>query len=715
MIKRHLYIILLLLFSTTASGQNGSAFQLNHLSIQDTLLTGWKMYAGDDPQFANPFFDDSKWDAIDLSKDIQKYPQLHKAGIIWLRLHITVDSAFAKEQLAIHIVQYTASEVYLNGELLNKYGVVSADPKRVSAYLPSLQPFHVNLKPGADNVFAVRVAYERGIPYTSYITGTLPVFNLYINRQQPALNNYNAKEHQLKIYVIIFSISSGTLLILGFIYLVYFLFDRSKKVHLYYSITMLALCLNALPIEIWGADRYGSVALALWVFYFEGVALTAGMLFMVITIYQLFGYPHRFVFKILVLAGIAMCISMYAFGRIGYFIANAGFPILCLLEGCYVCVWAIKRNKKDAAIILTGVILYILFTVLSSLINTDSIAAQLLFYLSQMCFPIGMSFYLGIQSSIDNKKLRTSLNEVQLLSAKNLAHEQEKQQILFSQNELLEQQVNERTSELNQSLQELKSTQSQLIQSEKMASLGELTTGIAHEIQNPLNFINNFSDVNKELLAELNEEIEKERYNDVKEIANDVIDNEEKINHHGKRADAIVKAMLQHSRTSRGEKEPTDIDRLADEYLRLAYHGFKEKNKSFETKIETDFDSSVGQINIVPQDIGRVLLNLINNAFYAVNERRKQNLNGYEPIVSVSTTKRDDKVEIKVKDNGIGMPQKIADKIFQPFFTTKPTGQGTGLGLSLAYDIVKAHGGEIKVKTSEMQGSEFTIQLPATA
>src|SRR4030095_12224443 len=196
------------------------------------------------------------------------------------------------------------------------------------------------------------------------------------------------------------------------------------------------------------------------------------------------------------------------------------------------------------------------------------------------------------------------------------------------------------------------------------------------------------------------------------EIAKDVIDNEEKINHHGRRADSIVKAMLQHSRTSRGEKEPTDIDRLADEYLRLAYHGFREKHKSFEAKIETYFDSSIGRIDVVPQEIGRVLLNLINNAFYVVNERRKQNLIGYESIVSVSTTKHSGKVEIKVKDNRAGIPKSILDKIFQPFFTTKPTGQGTGLGLSLAYDIVNAHGGEIKVETKEGEGSEFIVQLP---
>jgi two-component system NtrC family sensor kinase len=262
-------------------------------------------------------------------------------------------------------------------------------------------------------------------------------------------------------------------------------------------------------------------------------------------------------------------------------------------------------------------------------------------------------------------------------------------------------------------LSELKSAQAQLIQSEKMASLGELTAGIAHEIQNPLNFVNNFSEVNAELLTELNEEMDKGNYDDAKAIAKDVIENEQKINHHGKRADAIVKGMLQHSQSSTGQKESTDINKLADEYLRLAYHGLRAKDKSFNATLQTDFDENIGKINIIPRDIGRVLLNLYNNAFYAVSEKKKQSGNKYEAIVSLSTKKAGDTILISVKDNGGGVPQKILDKIFQPFFTTKPTGQGTGLGLSLSYDTVtKGHGGELKVETDEGNGSEFIIKLP---
>jgi signal transduction histidine kinase len=265
---------------------------------------------------------------------------------------------------------------------------------------------------------------------------------------------------------------------------------------------------------------------------------------------------------------------------------------------------------------------------------------------------------------------------------------------------------------LEKTLADLKSTQSQLLQSEKMASLGELTAGIAHEIQNPLNFVNNFSEVSNELMDEMNIEIEKGDFNEAKLISSDLKQNLEKINFHGKRADAIVKGMLQHSRSSNGVKEPTDINALADEYFRLAYHGLRAKDKSFNATMKTDFDPSIGKMNIVPQDIGRVILNLITNAFYVVNEKSRSGIENYEPTVSVNTKKSGHNVLISVKDNGNGIPQKLVDKIFQPFFTTKPTGQGTGLGLSLSYDIIKAQGGEIKVETKEGVGAEFIIVLP---
>ena len=271
------------------------------------------------------------------------------------------------------------------------------------------------------------------------------------------------------------------------------------------------------------------------------------------------------------------------------------------------------------------------------------------------------------------------------------------------------------------SLVELKAAQAQLIQSEKMASLGELTAGIAHEIQNPLNFVNNFSEVSNEMIQEIKEERTKNKEDRDEamqdEILEDISKNLEKISQHGNRASSIVKGMLEHSRTSSGQKELTDINTLADEYLKLAYHGLRAKDKSFNSEMKTEFAESLPKIAVVPQDFGRVLLNLINNAFYAVNEKQqaegyKPKAESYKPTVTISTKSINGKVEIIISDNGNGIPQNIIDKIFQPFFTTKPTGKGTGLGLSLAYDIVKAHGGKLKVNTKENEGTEFCIILP---
>jgi signal transduction histidine kinase len=276
-------------------------------------------------------------------------------------------------------------------------------------------------------------------------------------------------------------------------------------------------------------------------------------------------------------------------------------------------------------------------------------------------------------------------------------------------------------AKLENTLANLQATQKQLVQAEKMASLGELTAGIAHEIQNPLNFVNNFAEVNAELIDELETEANKGNLEEVKLLAKDIKENETKINHHGKRADAIVKNMLQHSRKTSGQKELTDINALCDEYLRLSYHGLRAKDKSFNAEFETKFDTTLAPINVVPQDIGRVILNLINNAFYAVNERQKKEQDsGYKPQVTLTTSKQGDQVVIEVADNGTGMTEQVKEKIFQPFFTTKPTGEGTGLGLSLSYDIVKAHGGVLHVETipvragtgGENAGTNITINIP---
>jgi len=396
-------------------------------------------------------------------------------------------------------------------------------------------------------------------------------------------------------------------------------------------------------------------------------------------------------------------------------------------------------------IVMMGVLLYYIYTKKEfqsqKFIITAVLPLLIVNFLTESIRLISQSFYTKYHNWIDaagtfavlwaiGTLIVTRRQQKELNKAREKAlQEEQNNKVISAMKDQLEVQVTERTAELRKqkeelehTLEELKATQAQLIQSEKMASLGELTAGIAHEIQNPLNFVNNFSEINRELLGEMKDEIAKGNFEGAASIASDVIDNEEKINHHGKRADGIVKGMLQHSRKSSGQKESTNINTLCDEYVRLSYHGLRAKDKSFNAKFETHFDESIQNINIVPQEIGRVILNLINNAFYAVNERKEENTPGYEPTVTVATKKMGNHVCITVSDNGKGIPPNIREKIFQPFFTTKKTGQGTGLGLSLSYDIVKAHGGDIRVETlpsgdgvpagKEMGGTKFIVTLP---
>jgi len=335
---------------------------------------------------------------------------------------------------------------------------------------------------------------------------------------------------------------------------------------------------------------------------------------------------------------------------------------------------------------------------------------------------IGISAMVLLFSSFLIAFISNQRKKLQYHKSLQALHEEQKE-ILMRQNLFLEQGVKERTTELFQqkealekALKDLKSTQLQLVHREKMASLGELTAGIAHEIQNPLNFVNNFSEVNAELLLEIKDQIDQESLPEnsrrsIDSTIDDVIQNLQKINLHGRRADAIVKSMLQHTRMQKAEKEFADINTLTDECLKLSYHSFRAKDKSFNVTIKTEYELGMSQINIIAQEMARVLINLFNNAFYSVNEKMKTKLPGYEPTIWVITKKVMHTIEIKIRDNGTGISSKIIDKIYNPFFTTKPTGEGTGLGLSMSYEIIKAHQGELRVESVEGEFAEFTIQL----
>src|SRR3569833_2130274 len=494
--KKYLYTFLLFILTTSVLAQSTHVFNLNKLSKHDTLVSGWVFHAGDNAEWSKPGTDDKEWKAVDPSIHDEQITELKAAGMGWLRVHLRVDSSLADRNLAFHITQYSASEIYLNGKLLVKYGTVSTDPSKVEGPPPPAKPFIVHLAAGKDNVIAVRIAYERNLPYLSSLFQQLPAFALRIYDFPSATANYYVYSSGIKNFILLFALFGGMVLIIFFTYMVYFLFDRKKKIYLYYALFCLSICFITLPNEVYGIDRFGSLAMEMWTVYAEGSGFVLGMIFLLLTVYTIFDYQKRIVFTILSAIGIIMVVLMFFNGTTFFFINTSIIPLFFMFEGVHVCIWAINKRKKDAAYVLVGVVSFVLLIGWSSLLDQGTVLALLLWGAGIVCFPLGMAFYLGIQSSITNKQLAASLDEVQTLSA-------QKQQILADQNIVLEQQVTERTKELNTSLENLRSTQAQLIQSEKMASLGELTAGIAHEIQNQLNFVNIFSEVNMDMLEEL--------------------------------------------------------------------------------------------------------------------------------------------------------------------------------------------------------------------
>ncbi|MEO6218872.1 MAG: ATP-binding protein [Ginsengibacter sp.] len=698
------FFVFLIFFPVIVIAQESNVFKLSSRAVRNTELasgwisldSGWKFKAGDNADWAMPGFDDSSWPSINLFQDLYNVPEIPKNGIIWFRLRLTTDSTF-NQQLVMRICQTGASEVYLEGKRIHALGVVSSDPSLLKYYTSNKKSLSFPLVQNTEQTLAMRFANSPSIYPIS------PDFQKsFVYVWISSLDN--ASEDPTILYDRTFNnrlnVGIGVAVILCVLYLSFFFFFPTEKINLYFSISNFFFALYLITGAI-SLNYHGK----LFDLIIPSITfLTIYLLLLLYCAYKIFNRKPGWIYWILFVAGILAIPSVLLLSDnlIGTFLG-----ILVLMDMMRISIKSLKTNKTGALIILIGMAIDLTFWTVHllsmlSVITLPSSGSYIPFAI--LIAPLSLAIYLGNSFAKTSQSLRQKLAEVEQLS-------NEKQHILSVQNETLEKQVQERTKALNQSLESLKSTQAQLIQAEKMASLGELTAGIAHEIQNPLNFVNNFSEVNKELITEMKLEIYNGNIQEVKAIANDIEENEQKINHHGKRADAIVKGMLQHSRISSGQKERTDINALADEYLRLTYYGLSAKDKSFHATLQTDFDSSIEKLNIVPQDIGRVLLNLYNNAFYSVTEKMKLQPESYEPTVSVSTKKINGKVEIKIRDNGNGIPQNMVDKIFQPFFTTKPTGQGTGLGLSLSYDIVKAHGGEIKVESKEGKGAEFTLSI----
>ncbi len=715
-------LFLLLLLPVILIAQQREVFRIDNLPKAGILLNqGWKWHAGDNPEWAKPDFDDSGWQDIDPTKEISELPQLSPGQIGWLRIRL-IRKENASLPLSLMIAQSSASEIYLNGALWQQIGKINTDPAQIRAINPLGFPYV--LQPSKDTLnIALRFVLQPGISYGNHFGMRNPLFSARVLISNKATSMYS---RQLA-WILLRDVSkSAIFFIMGLIFCLLYIFFPARLMNLYFSLYAI---LGGLSWVIFSLTRLSlPVGYYFWLNNAGLIGETVGLIFLLTSIYTLLEQPKRWTYWGFFLFCLISVLTSLFFGTWGWVLYGYCTTILVSFDIARVAFLSTDTQKKGVWIIIAGNIFYLLMWMafslfLSGVLHISQLRLDVIFDVSMMCIPITYAIFLSYDFGHTNWVLKQKLTDIESLSA-------EKQSILTTQNETLERQVAERTAAL-------KASQAQLIQSEKLASLGELTAGIAHEIQNPLNFVNNFAEVSAELLDDMKADLQAGKTAEAAEIADDLQVNLQKINHHGQRASAIVKGMLEHSRTSTGTKVATDINALADEYLRLAYHGLLAKDSNFNAIMETHFDPDLPKIKVIPQDIGRVLLNLINNAFYAVNEKNRQlqaqstdlpgfeNLEGlgYQPTVIVRTKKLENAIEISVKDNGNGIPDAIKDKIFQPFFTTKPTGQGTGLGLSLAYDIVtKGHGGTLTLHniadeensntTPKSAGTVFVIKLP---
>ena len=685
-------------------------------------LDGWIFKEGNQMEWANEKIDVTGWQKLKPAQ----LPNLNinKNGIVegWFRIKIKPDNSFANTPLGFKYTGWAATELYIDGKLIEKFGNTGTNGELFKEYIPVHRySIPLNLEPGKEHLLAIHfVDYISPFPLPKKIKSiSFPLpqkhkSNEFSNSLFSITGpNYNSDFEHRQFLLLVFKTSNAAICFVMTLLFWLISYQNSKEINLR-LITIFSI-LGAIysSLRLFWLSQSCSYDTYIVTQFLNNVLITTIFGFIPLIIAQ--GLNQKINFYLKLFLGATILTGIFCGIYINYFftLPILATSIISMILSSYLIFRSWKSIRGAQWAIVSGFFIFIFSCVVLLLLVSKISFRSYLFFdsLPFISLPLAYVVYVSM-------RFREVINEVNKNALQLILISAEKKELVDRQNEMLEQQVVVRTSELNQSLLNLKATQSQLIQSEKMASLGELTAGIAHEIQNPLNFVNNFSEVSAELVDEMNEEIKKGNLKEAKEIASDLKQNLEKINHHGKRADAIVKGMLQHSRSSSATKEPTDINKLADEYLRLAYHGLRAKDKSFNATMKTDFDETIGNINIIPQDIGRVILNLITNAFYVVNEKALSAVATptaakYEPTVSVSTKKKGDKVLISVKDNGNGISQKVLDKIFQPFFTTKPTGKGTGLGLSLSYDIVKAHGGEIKVNTKEYEGTEFTIILPA--
>ncbi len=716
--------ILLLLLPVIGWAQNSvinvkaENFNKEYDSYSLGNVGGWVFHQGNDTNWAKKDIDLSGWKKLKPTELSLKYADSTGRVEAWFRVNIKLDSSLGDKVFGVNLGSWAASDLYVNGELVTSNGNTGIYGKPFREGNPNAKlSYPANLKAGEVYTIAIHfVDYKSKLPPYQLRSEASRNLHNFMVLTGPKYDTYVLE--YIKQNSIFSSISLSVCVILSLLFWILFIQNPTEK-----NLRLTAYGTTGLTITYFSIFQlqYTSANYNTYDFWtiVNAIFGSTSIILLLLIIVNIFKRKVTKALKIFIAISFIILVATNFFPLGLNNILSLSFTALFFIICIYYIVssWGNLKGAQWAVVVglifflLLLLVLYINKTLLDGL-SGSYFNRNLLPTISSLSFPISLLVYVSMRFKEIIKKVQENAEKVVKLS------EEKREQALIQQ-KVLEEEVTRQTSEIRQTLENLKSTQSQLIQSEKMASLGELTAGIAHEIQNPLNFVNNFSEINTELIDELTAEAEKGDFDEVKVIAKDIKENEEKIKLHGNRASSIVKGMLDHSRNTSGEKELTDINALADEYLKLCYHGFRAKDRSFNAEVKTEFAKSLPKIAIVPQDFGRVLLNVINNAFYAVNEKSQQQKVGYKATVNIATKLHkshsgDLRVLISIFDNGNGIPQNIADKIFQPFFTTKPTGKGTGLGLSLAYDIVKAHGGELNVETAtaEQEGTTFIISLP---
>ncbi|MDQ2769630.1 MAG: ATP-binding protein [Bacteroidota bacterium] len=728
---RYPFRLLLLLLLLTALPARRAAAQvlpdtarteLRTVPLGGTVLDrGWKFREGDDPAWAGADFDDAAWQPINPNQLPSQLPLLRGVRVGWLRLHLQVPDSLHRRTLVLLLQQTGATEVYLNGHLLRRLGRVSAEPDEVEPGSFTAAPLEVHFAPGREQVLAVRFAPW---PPLAWFKDNINFLRVRITGL-PGLLRRNTER---AVAPAAYFATCAVFLLLSLLHLFFRRYNPAQRANLYFALYAATAAVGFLALYA-GWQVEGMVA-SLGLGIASDVFVLLSYVWAVRALYELFGFRPGRVYAGL-WAALLGCLLLSEFTQLTsfsvkttYSFAYFSFVLLVSAEQLRLTLRGMRQRQRGAGLIAAGYMGALLcagayaLLIIAQVPITFRLSATLL-ALMGLLPALGISLFLAREFATNSELLLVKLRQVQELSAEAADRQAEKQALLATENERLEIQVAARTLEVagqrdraEQALARLRETQQQLVQAEKMAFLGELTAGIAHELQNPLTFMKSFADVSTGLVADM-DEAEGPGGELGSEILAGLKQNLQQISQHGQRASSIIKDMLAHSRSGTSPREATDLNALARQYLHLAFEGFKTREPAFEVRLTLALDPNLPPLTVVAADLGRVLLNLGTNALQAVHGYHPPGAAGYAPEVTLTTRAVPGGVEIRVRDNGPGMPAPVRDRVFQPFFTTKPPEEGTGLGLSLSHDIiVKGHGGTLSVESTEGSGTEFRIALP---